>query len=419
MKQNSGTNDAQVRYRQAGEDNVVELGRHTGRDCRYPEHREVNVGHPPWRLGSGNPCRNDGQNLNSTTLAREGRLKVMRQPHHSASCYAAQPQEIPPNPPFAKGGTDGCITFNSTQSGVAMVMVLWMVSLLTIMAASFSLSTQRNTGLVNNAKERARGLALADAGVNYALIMLSLPDPVKRWRGDGTYYRVVLPGGEVGITIFDEIGKIDINSASEQTLRIVLEKLTGNVDQATSLTDIILDWRDNDDLNRLHGAEAKEYLAADKGYVPQNKNFQALEELQMVLGMTPALYKKLEPLLTIFTGQDGINPQKASAEALRLLFNMDEKAVADYLNIRSTIPPNMPAPALNVPTGGVPIVAGGDTAYTIYARSITGEGSGAGLKVVARRQFSRNNGAPFAFLSWKQQIFGSDQNSTATPAIPR
>jgi len=42
--------------------------RHTGMDCRYPEHREVNLGHPPWRLGSGNPCRDDGQNLKLTTL---------------------------------------------------------------------------------------------------------------------------------------------------------------------------------------------------------------------------------------------------------------------------------------------------------------------------------------------------------------
>jgi len=33
--------------------------RHTGRDCRYPEHREVNLDCPPWLLDSGNPCRND------------------------------------------------------------------------------------------------------------------------------------------------------------------------------------------------------------------------------------------------------------------------------------------------------------------------------------------------------------------------
>jgi len=40
----------------------------TGRDCRYPEHREVNLVCPPWQLGSGNPCRNDEENLNSTAL---------------------------------------------------------------------------------------------------------------------------------------------------------------------------------------------------------------------------------------------------------------------------------------------------------------------------------------------------------------
>ncbi|MGF1615375.1 MAG: hypothetical protein ACFCVA_16110, partial [Gammaproteobacteria bacterium] len=33
---------------------------HTGMDCRYPEHRDVIPGGPPWPLGSGNPCRNDG-----------------------------------------------------------------------------------------------------------------------------------------------------------------------------------------------------------------------------------------------------------------------------------------------------------------------------------------------------------------------
>ena len=48
--------------------NAFDTAAHTGRDCRYPEHREVNVGAgsdpapTPWQLGSGNPCRNNGQN---------------------------------------------------------------------------------------------------------------------------------------------------------------------------------------------------------------------------------------------------------------------------------------------------------------------------------------------------------------------
>ena len=49
--------------------NIVELSRHTGRESearvrRYPEHREVNLACPPWRLDSGNPCRNDDKYFN-------------------------------------------------------------------------------------------------------------------------------------------------------------------------------------------------------------------------------------------------------------------------------------------------------------------------------------------------------------------
>ena len=48
--------------------NTVEISRHTGMDCRYPEHRDVNLVCPAWLLGSGNPCRNDEHFLNSTAL---------------------------------------------------------------------------------------------------------------------------------------------------------------------------------------------------------------------------------------------------------------------------------------------------------------------------------------------------------------
>jgi len=50
---------------------AIKLSRHTGMDCRYPEHREVNLVCPPWHLGSGNPCRNDVVFLNLMAVALE------------------------------------------------------------------------------------------------------------------------------------------------------------------------------------------------------------------------------------------------------------------------------------------------------------------------------------------------------------
>ena len=39
------------------------LSRHSGRDCRNPEHREVFVACHPWLLDLGNPCRDDAISL--------------------------------------------------------------------------------------------------------------------------------------------------------------------------------------------------------------------------------------------------------------------------------------------------------------------------------------------------------------------
>ena len=54
------------------------LSRHSGMDCRNPEHREVNLVCPLWQLGSGDPCRNDEGNLNSTALCQYQGPKPMR-----------------------------------------------------------------------------------------------------------------------------------------------------------------------------------------------------------------------------------------------------------------------------------------------------------------------------------------------------
>ena len=45
-----------------------QIRRHTGRDCRYPGYRDVSSPSHPWNLGSGDPCRNDGNSLNSTLM---------------------------------------------------------------------------------------------------------------------------------------------------------------------------------------------------------------------------------------------------------------------------------------------------------------------------------------------------------------
>jgi general secretion pathway protein K len=292
--------------------------------------------------------------------------------------------------------------------GMALVVVLWAISLLSIMAGSFSLSLQRESGLLTASEDRAKALALAEGGVNYAMLMLSLPDPTRRWRGDGTPYRAKLPTGLVHLRIHDESGKIDVNAAQEATLTSLFTRSLNDPDRAAALSDAIMDWRDPDDLKRIHGAESAEYQAAGRGYVPQNRNFQALEEVQMVLGMSPQLFAKLAPVLTIYTGQDGINPAKASREALLALPGLDEKTVDQYLELRRATPPNVPPPALPLPPGGIRLTGGGELAYTILADASMPDGRRFGLQVAVRRQQGRS-GAPFAVAAWTPVLGGSQK----------
>jgi general secretion pathway protein K len=286
----------------------------------------------------------------------------------------------------------------TAQGGVALVLVLWVVSLMTLMAGSFALSTQREAGLIANARARSQAIALADAGIHYAMLMLSLPDLKKRWQADGRSYAIRLAGAEVRIRLVDEAGKVDLNGAQELTLRTILSAVTGNEDQAVQLADAILDWRDADDFKHLHGAEAAEYRAAGLRQAPQNRNFLVFEELREVLGMTPQLYRKLEPFFTLYTAQDGINPAKASRDILLALAGGNEAMVDAYLAQRQ-IGLAPPPPLVQ----GIRFHGAADTVFTVYARAVLpDQQAGFGVKAVIRRDRGID-GSPFAFLSWKPQ----------------
>jgi len=55
-----------------------------------------------------------------------------------------------------------------------------------------------------------------------------------------------------------------------------------DAEQQTRLVSAILDWRDEDDLVHIEGAEKTEYEDAGLSHQPRNKPFQSIEELQLV-----------------------------------------------------------------------------------------------------------------------------------------
>lgn len=306
------------------------------------------------------------------------------------------------------------------QTGVALVLVLWILGLMTIMAGSYSLTTHREAELLQHAHERTKALAIADAGIHYAMLMLSLQDTKSRWRTDGEPYYWEAEGTRVRINILDEGGKIDLNAAQEPTLRKVLSLILRNDDQAMRLTDVIIDWRDADNLKRTHGAEAEDYQAAGLEQTPRNRNFLTLEEFRGVLGITPELYQKLEPWFTLYTGQEALNPMKATRDILLVLSGGDVAAVNNYLFQRRQSqvgpqgqPGQSPAPAA-VPfasQSGLNLQGSSDMAYTIFSQVEVSGRPVAGIRATVKRNAGKAN-EPFFFLNWKETGFPRKPDDT-------
>ena len=222
----------------------------------------------------------------------------------------------------------------STNKGFALIVVLWVLTLLAIMASSFALTIQRETAIISGVKEKAEASALAEAGINYAILMLFSSDEDLQWQAFNSLYEVNYTGKRVRIQISDESGLIDINGADKEQLQALFDSINIGEADSDSLSDAILDWRDANDEQLLNGAEKDQYADAGLKYEPRNKPFASVEELQMVLGMNPDIYQQLQGMISIYSHASKVNPATASRAVLLTLPDVDEEMVDQYLQQR-------------------------------------------------------------------------------------
>jgi general secretion pathway protein K len=196
------------------------------------------------------------------------------------------------------------------QQGIALIAVLWALTLLSIIAALLSLETRTGTRIAENMADAATARVAADAGIQRAILDLAARD--RTFRADGTVYVWRFANSNVRISIQDEGGKINLNLAPEELLRALFASVGVDPDTAKSLPDAIVDFRDEDDYKHLNGAEEADYRAAGLAWGPKNAPFGTVEELRQVLGMTAEIYELVAPNLTIYTSVPSINPVLAN-----------------------------------------------------------------------------------------------------------
>jgi general secretion pathway protein K len=240
----------------------------------------------------------------------------------------------------------------SQQRGIALLMVLWVLTILMVIVFSFSYLARTETFSSRAFKEGWENKFLAEAGIERAIMELFYrkqspqnleEEEQESWRIDGTEQVGDLGGGHYRVRLVDEAGKIDLNLAPEVILRNLINSLNLPGEDkdllVNTIVDSILDWRDPDDFHRLQGAESDYYQSLPHPYKAKNGNFDTVEELILVKGVTSEiLYGNdqkpgLVDFLTVQAKTNKINLNAASKSLLMALPGMTPEiaeAVAAY-----------------------------------------------------------------------------------------
>ncbi len=226
-------------------------------------------------------------------------------------------------------------TIRSRESGIALVLVIWVVTLLLVIAGSFLYAMRTDARAARNAALIARGDALAQAAVARAVFELFKPQESQGvWKRNGEVRGWVFDKAQVSVSVSDESAKIDINTANNELLKGLFRYAGMGEDDAAKLLDAVLDWRDQDTLRRPQGAEEADYAQAGFKGRPANYPFQSTEELQLVLGMPAGVYQRIAPMITVYSRQSGVNPQLARRAVLLAIPGVTAEAVDFFLTER-------------------------------------------------------------------------------------
>jgi general secretion pathway protein K len=245
----------------------------------------------------------------------------------------------------------------SSQRGVALIMVLWVVVLLTMSALSLSLLTRTDALATLSFRQELENKFLAEAGIHRGIMELfyrnanrnqqTLLEGFEPFQCDGREYAAEMADGHYRIRIMEESGKINLNALTDQN-GIVLKNLLMNSgvaeEKANIIIDSILDWKDRDNIHRLSGAEDDYYQSLPRPYKAKNADFDSPEELFFVRGLSGAILhgsgevKGILPFCTIYGKTDRINLLTASQEVLRAVPGMTEEMVRRIIDYRDLGP---------------------------------------------------------------------------------
>lgn len=286
----------------------------------------------------------------------------------------------------------------AASRGAALLLVLWLLVLLTGLISVFAL-TARTEALQGRFLARSTQARLgAEAGIELAALHLQGDDPATRWVPDGRVNEFRFERQRIQVRVLDESARVDLNVSAPDLLVGLFIAVGVDQERARQLSGAVLDWRDSDDLlNAEGGAEDPQYAEANLPYGAKDRPFETVSELRQVLGFDQALYEKLRPHLTVYSGQPRPTQTFASETVLKAL-GVPALQIAQVLAQRGQPAEGQPA---IVPGQTFPLAAQGTGTYSISSRATRPDGTMVQIHATLRISGGAGFGQIYLPLSWR------------------
>jgi general secretion pathway protein K len=205
------------------------------------------------------------------------------------------------------------------QRGIALLVVLWTLMLLSLLVVAFAQQTHLERQRVSNVIAAAAAASDLQAGLSLGIGALLDPKAPRAWIHDGSPRELEFAGRRISVSIQDANGCINVNQADAEQLQSLLRAVGVEGNAARSLAAAIIDWRDPDSVLTPNGAELATYVENGWSTGPANRPFVSVSELKGVLGMPPDVADSLASLLSV-SNEGEINPMTAPEPVLRAVF---------------------------------------------------------------------------------------------------
>ena len=199
------------------------------------------------------------------------------------------------------------------QQGYALVSILWLLGLLALAVTSMSVFTVNSLSVITTSHDRVAAEAMVRAGVEATILAISQADASNVLLG---MTEIKLGNGVARAAWRGETGQIDLNTGARELVHALFRRF--------GATD----------------ADAQAYIISIArartpiGGLVRQSSFGHTGELAEI-GIPDVLLRRIQPYLTVYSGQPRIDPRLASREVLALLPGMTAARLLSLLSLRA------------------------------------------------------------------------------------